>query len=123
MIDRENKTLVVTTHLTVSAGELLQIQANFVLDYSIDQSALDIAASDQYAEAFGKINGIFNVWPYWREYVQSVSTRAGLPPPTMPLMTGRSLVAYYAAKEKPLSDQAAQKHEESGPRPGGAAGL
>jgi preprotein translocase subunit SecB len=36
-------------------------------------------------KAFAKTNGMLNVWPYWREYVQSASLRAGLPPLTLPL--------------------------------------
>jgi preprotein translocase subunit SecB len=35
--------------------------------------------------AFAKTNGMLNVWPYWREYVQSATLRAGLPPLTLPL--------------------------------------
>ena len=56
--------------------------------------------SDEFAGAFGKMNGIHNVWPYWREYVQSVSTRAGMPPVTLPLMTGTAIADYYAEKER-----------------------
>jgi hypothetical protein len=36
-------------------------------------------------KAFAKTNGMLNVWPYWREYVQSATLRAGLPPLTLPL--------------------------------------
>jgi preprotein translocase subunit SecB len=36
-------------------------------------------------KAFAKSNGMLNVWPYWREFVQSITSRAGLPPLTVPL--------------------------------------
>ena len=94
-----------------------------VLDYSLDETALNLATIDRIAMAFGKINGIFNIWPYWREYVQSSISRIGLPPVAIPLMTGASVVAYYNAKEAFLTPQVAPAREESGPRLGGAAAL
>jgi hypothetical protein len=39
----------------------------------------------QQVQAFAKTNGMLNIWPYWREYVQSATLRAGLPPLTLPL--------------------------------------
>jgi hypothetical protein len=36
-------------------------------------------------KAFAKSNGMLNVWSYWREFVQSATTRAGLAPLTLPL--------------------------------------
>ena len=36
-------------------------------------------------EAFGEINGVYNAWPYWREFVQSAITRMGLPKLTIPV--------------------------------------
>lgn len=36
-------------------------------------------------KAFAMSNGMLNVWPYWREFVQSITSRAGLPPLTVPL--------------------------------------
>ena len=35
-------------------------------------------------ELFAQANGTFNLWPYWREFVQSTSTRMGLPALTVP---------------------------------------
>lgn len=34
---------------------------------------------------FGETNGIYNAWPYWREYVQNTVVRMGLPPLTIPV--------------------------------------
>lgn len=34
-------------------------------------------------DKFAKINGIYHAWPYWREFVQNCTTRAGLPPLTL----------------------------------------
>ncbi|HEX9883411.1 MAG TPA: hypothetical protein VGA79_05555, partial [Desulfobaccales bacterium] len=33
-----------------------------------------------------KINPISNAWPYWREFVQSMSARMGFPALTVPLL-------------------------------------
>ena len=95
-LDREAKILSVRTSLEISAGDVLQVSAEFLLDYTISDSPVEI--TDEAADAFGKMNGIHNIWPYWREYVQSASVRAGLPPLVVPLITGKSLVAYYKTK-------------------------
>ena len=29
-------------------------------------------------EAFARLNGVYNAWPYWRELIQTASSRAGL---------------------------------------------
>jgi preprotein translocase subunit SecB len=36
-------------------------------------------------KSFAKSNGMLNIWPYWREYVQAATQRAGLAPLTIPL--------------------------------------
>ncbi len=41
--------------------------------------------SSKQINAFATTNGMLNVWPYWREFVQSITGRAGLPPLTLPL--------------------------------------
>jgi hypothetical protein len=38
------------------------------------------------AEAFAQMNGLFNVWPYWRELVQNTATRMGVVIPPIPLL-------------------------------------
>lgn len=37
-------------------------------------------------EQFAKINPIYNAWAYWREFVQSMTTRMGFPALTVPLL-------------------------------------
>ena len=98
VVDREGGALTVHASLTVSAGDFLRIDAEYILDYSVDKSPLGI--TEEAATAFGKLTGIYNVWPYWREYIQSTSMRVGLPPVTLPLVTAASMLAYYARKEK-----------------------
>lgn len=58
------------------------IKATFLLIYQADtlqgitKKAIDI---------FGESNGVFNAWPYWREYAQNTIVRMGLPPLTIPV--------------------------------------
>ena len=40
---------------------------------------------DEFEYSF-TINPISNAWPYWREFVQSMSTRMGFPALTVPLL-------------------------------------
>jgi hypothetical protein len=56
----------------------LSIKASFVLFYSV--SSFD-GIDDERIEAFGQINGVFNAWPYWREFVQNTTSRMGLAKP------------------------------------------
>ncbi len=105
-IDQERKKLVVRASLMVSGkgasssdaavDEQLHIETEFVLIYAIESFE---GITGESAKAFGRLNGIHNVWPYWREYVQSTTVRLGLPPLTLPPITGGSLVEYYASRE------------------------
>jgi preprotein translocase subunit SecB len=56
--------------------------ATFELSYGLDAP---VAASGGDLRAFAELNGVFNAWPYWREYVQSMTTRMGLPPLVVPV--------------------------------------
>lgn len=54
------------------------------LEYQLvkDRGAVD----DDDATVFGRVNGIYNAWPYLREFVQSGLLRLGLPPFELPLL-------------------------------------
>lgn len=59
------------------------INASFVLLYSFNQKA-DFKKGD--LGMFANVNGVFNCWPYWREFVQNITTRMGLPSLIVPLL-------------------------------------
>jgi hypothetical protein len=121
VVNRENGELEVLASLSVSGGEHVQITGEFGLTYIIQK--ID-SFSDEIVTAFAKMNGIYNIWPYWREYVQSTVARLCFPPMTVPLMTGPSILAYHTAKSRSVdSPQVAQQQEESGPRLGGTTVL
>jgi hypothetical protein len=62
--------------------ELLRIEALFVLHYEVPGFE---GLTNANIAAFGELNGLYNAWPYWREFVQSMTVRMGLPPLTMPV--------------------------------------
>jgi len=97
-LNREQQTLTVQVYLAVWVDKLVKITAEFILKYSVDKSPIEV--TNEVAAAFGKMTGVYNTWPYWREYVQCTSSRLGLPPMTLPLITSASLEAYYAQKAK-----------------------
>ena len=61
---------------------LLDISARIEAVYSVTQES---SFSPYQLKCFAKANGMLNVWPYWRDFVQSSVTRADLPPLTLPL--------------------------------------
>ena len=67
----------------VEKEELIFIEATFVILY-ICENVDEIAAEN--VEAFANSNAIFNVWPFWRELVMSVSTRMRITPIVVPLL-------------------------------------
>jgi hypothetical protein len=61
---------------------IIDIGASFLLIYKVnDAKTFDAEALKQFADA----NGTFNAWPYWREFVQSITTRMGLAPLIVPV--------------------------------------
>ena len=64
------------------AADSLRIEAVFVVLYRVPTFA---GITSENLDAFGQTNGIYNVWPYWREFVQSMTVRMGLPPLTVPV--------------------------------------
>ena len=65
-----------------SAEEVLRVEAMFVVAYHVPSFE---GIGKENIDAFGQMNGIYNVWPYWREFVQSITVRMGLPPLTVPV--------------------------------------
>lgn len=86
-----------------AAGELLRIAAMFLLQYRLPSFE---GLSKSNFNAFGEMNGVYNAWPYWREYVQATTLRMGLPSITIPVY--RPVVVTKAARAAP-SAKAKQK--------------
>lgn len=61
-----------------SEGDLEQkalIEATFVAEYEVT----DVGLSEEAIKEFAIRNVMFNVWPYWREYLTSTCSRMQLP--------------------------------------------
>ena len=63
-------------------GVVVDLTATFLATYRLE------AASSYPQDAlhhFADLNGTLNIWPYWRELVQSFASRAGLPGVVVPV--------------------------------------
>ena len=75
---------------------ILNMTANYSVRYTLQ-------SMDQFEKgvllAFGRINGTYNAWPFWREYLQNTVGRMGLPTMTLPLLRVERLVEMFEPKE------------------------
>lgn len=60
----------------------LVIEATFLIIYKAKSL---VGLGQKNFEAFGQTNGVYNAWPYWREFVQNTVARMSLPPLTIPV--------------------------------------
>lgn len=67
---------------TERARPAVSVNAKYELFYSVPE---DFTATKKECDAFASVNGIYNAWPYFREFVQSGMQRMGLPPMTLPV--------------------------------------
>ena len=65
-----------------SGPDFMSLEAGYLLAYQINPAA---EFDEECLKHFAEANGPYNAWPYWRELVQSVSGRLGLPGLTIPL--------------------------------------
>ena len=61
---------------------VILIDATFLLAYKIESFE---GLTQKGFEQFANLNGIYNAWPYWREFVQNTVTRMGLPSLSIPV--------------------------------------
>lgn len=64
--------------------ELLKIDSEYVLMYQLASGKRKPSSDD--IEVFCDMNAVYNVWPFWREFVHNMATRMDLPLPIMPLL-------------------------------------
>ncbi len=75
----------------------LFVHVGFVLSYEL---ASDEGMDDQKVDAFGKMNGVYNAWPYIREFVQTTLTRMCLPALALPVLTSGMLTGIYREEDR-----------------------
>ena len=88
-IDRKNGYVVViaTFHFEAfveskTSQPVILIDASFLLSYRIEDFE---GLTQKGFERFANLNGIYNAWPYWREFVQNTIVRMGLPSLSIPV--------------------------------------
>ena len=118
--DKEKETRFIRCNFRVAAfnGEepsklVMKIEAAFCTSYvkksdihfpdDIDSDFVD--SLETTIEYMMRINPISNAWPYWREFVQSMSSRMGFPALTVPLL---EIVPKKSAAEE-VKNQPAKK--------------
>jgi preprotein translocase subunit SecB len=50
--------------------------------------------------SFAELNGTYNAWPYWREFVQNITNRMQLPTLTIPVFRIQSSIPKPINEEK-----------------------
>ena len=61
---------------------LFELTASFELLYRLDR---DAPIPVPQLRAFSLVNGLYNAWPYWREFVQNTAARMSLPRLVVPV--------------------------------------
>ncbi len=58
------------------------VSADIRLEYDCEDAE---RFSERHLRAFAETNGVYNAWPYWREFVQNAVARMQLPPLVLPV--------------------------------------
>ncbi len=58
------------------AKKVIDLSATLELSYLITK---EVELTPKQLSAFGKLNALYNAWPYWRELVQTTVARTALP--------------------------------------------
>lgn len=88
----------------------VMIRARVSIEYAAQPGRGQVQKED--AEAFARVNGIYNAWPYLREYVQSSLLRLGLPPFELPLLRagGAAQLAGFVEAPETATDAGSGEH-------------
>lgn len=113
--DDEKKTVVVDLDFTLVAhykdsspdDTPLQIRAKYQLIYMTKKAE---KFTPEQLGGFTQLSATSDVWPYWREFIQSMTTRMGLPPLTVPLFSSSSV---EAVETKPAKKKASRSKPKS----------
>jgi hypothetical protein len=122
--DKDKKLLFIMCNFQVAAFNsaspdkfVMKIEASFCTSYfhkSLPNESLDKDLNellDEF-EYMVTVNPISNAWPYWREFVQSMSTRVGFPALTVPLLEiALKKSAAKKAKRQPAKKDSARQEK------------
>jgi preprotein translocase subunit SecB len=79
----------------------VSIFASYVVNYEV----VETFSNQQKLKEFLEKVAMLNVWPYWREFVQSMTTRMGLPPFPEPLIYMHELLKESKSKKDSKTNQ------------------
>jgi hypothetical protein len=65
------------------------------------------------ADVFARVNGIYNAWPYLREFVQTSLGRLGLPPFELPLLRPGAAAGLAGLVDPPVVNDEDEKVEQN----------
>lgn len=80
--------VLASLQLTVAASaedqgrELVSIRAQYEIKYRVPRK---FATTQKALKSFANINGLYNAWPYFREFVQTTTQRMDLPGIVLPV--------------------------------------
>lgn len=105
-VDADNLVVTVLMNTSVSdANNVINIVATFRATYTVD--SID-GLTPECFDAFGSLNGLFNIWPFWREFVHNTTLRMGLPALTLPVQrppANRPTASTISPKAKPRASR------------------
>ena len=84
-----------------SQNEVVNIEMTYLLVYAVQD---DEPVSDEYVKHFAFANGAYNSWPFARELFNSMTSRMGLSPFVLPVLT-------FAPPRPPVPAAASQPHQ------------
>lgn len=85
---------------------VLKAHATFALTYTIENFK---GLTQKGFKQFADLNGIYNAWPYWREFMQNTIARLGLPPLVIPVFRIVQPAGERTAKSKADRKKIARK--------------
>ena len=91
---------------------VIVISASFALLYKLESFE---GLTQESFKQFSDVNGIYNAWPYWREFVQNTVARMGLPPLAIPVFRLVQSSAPSAGEKKGRSKKKAANKKEGVP--------
>ncbi|MBN1804599.1 MAG: hypothetical protein JW837_05070 [Sedimentisphaerales bacterium] len=115
-VDEKNGYVIVTAKFNFKAFSESKTQkpvilmgASFLLAYKIDNFE---GLTQQGFEQFANLNGIYNAWPYWREFVQNMIARMGLPTLTIPVFRIVPTTSKKSVKKKKVKKTTKTKSQK-----------
>jgi hypothetical protein len=84
--EESSLSLNVKLDFNVSVGQKPHIvmTCSYLIEYGLD-SAPPSENRNELLQAFAKVNGVYNAWPYLRESLQTTCARMSVPPPLLPI--------------------------------------